>query len=325
MTISIKPTASGSTIEQDGSTVLSVESDRSVDIDSGTLHVDATNNKVGIGTSNPSSKLEVNGTITIGTGTGTYQAGVLGFSDINFGFSYRPPRAGLIAAHSFQTFNGTRILEITESGNVGIGCTPSTWTLNPAVEVEVGSGIWSSSAGSFSMFSGAYYNSGWKRANATTKAALIDINTSGVISTLTLTTTGAAGSAITWTSGPYVANGGTSWTTPSDERLKNITSEIEDGLNKVCSLRAVNFSWKQDNSNINHVGLIAQDVNQILPEAVNTGYKLDNDETEYLGIQYTDVIPLLVAAIKELKTENDTLKSQLSDLETRIQALENPS
>jgi hypothetical protein len=59
MTISIKPTASGSTIEQDGSTVLSVESDRSVDIDSGTLHVDATNNRVGIGTSIPQQKLTV--------------------------------------------------------------------------------------------------------------------------------------------------------------------------------------------------------------------------------------------------------------------------
>ena len=53
MTIAIKPTASGSTIEQDGSTVLSVESDRSVDIDSGTLHVDATNHNVGIGTTPP--------------------------------------------------------------------------------------------------------------------------------------------------------------------------------------------------------------------------------------------------------------------------------
>ena len=59
MTISIKPTASGSTIEQDGSTVLSVESDRSVDIDSGTLHVDATNNRVGINTSSPASSLHI--------------------------------------------------------------------------------------------------------------------------------------------------------------------------------------------------------------------------------------------------------------------------
>ena len=59
MTISIKPTASGSKIEQDGSTVLSVESDRSVDIDSGTLHVDATNNRVGINTSSPASSLHI--------------------------------------------------------------------------------------------------------------------------------------------------------------------------------------------------------------------------------------------------------------------------
>jgi hypothetical protein len=67
MTISIKPTASGSTIEQDGSTVLSIESDRSVDIDSGTLHVDATNNNVGIGTSSPTSKLQVNGASILGS------------------------------------------------------------------------------------------------------------------------------------------------------------------------------------------------------------------------------------------------------------------
>ena len=55
MTISIKPTASGSTIEQDGSTVLSIESDRSVDIDSGTLYVDSSQGKVGVGTTSVST------------------------------------------------------------------------------------------------------------------------------------------------------------------------------------------------------------------------------------------------------------------------------
>ena len=93
---------------------------------------------VGIGTSSPSSKLEVNGTITIGTGTGTYQAGVLGFSDTNFGFIYRPPRAGAIAAHSFQTFNGTRILEVTESGNVGIGTSIPSAKLHIATSASAG-------------------------------------------------------------------------------------------------------------------------------------------------------------------------------------------
>jgi len=104
------------------------------------MRIDSSGN-VGIGTSSPSSKLEVNGTITIGTGTGTYQAGVLGFSDTNFGFSYRPPRAGAIASHSFQTFNGTRILEITESGNVGIGTSsPASYYANNLV-VDIGSSV----------------------------------------------------------------------------------------------------------------------------------------------------------------------------------------
>lgn len=211
--------------------------------------------------------------------------------------------------------NSTERMRIASSGNVGIGCTPSTWTLNPALEVEVGSGIWSSSIGSNSMFSGAYYNSGWKHANGTTKPIKLDMDNTGVIRTATATSTATAGTAVSWTTGPYVANGGTSWTTASDERLKNIVGEIDNALNKVCSLRAVNFTWKHNNSNQNCVGLIAQEVNQVLPEAVNSIQQIDGDETEYLGIQYTDIIPLLVASIKELKAKNQAL-------ETRIQALE---
>ena len=58
--------------------------------------------------------------------------------------------------------------------------------------------------------------------------------------------------------------------------------------------------------------LIAQDVEAVLPEAVTKStLKGDETNTEYLGVAYTEVIPLLVAAIKELKAEVDSLKSQL--------------
>jgi FtsZ-binding cell division protein ZapB len=47
-----------------------------------------------------------------------------------------------------------------------------------------------------------------------------------------------------------------------------------------------------------------------------------NLDHNVLGMNYNEIIPLLTAGIKELKEENDTLKSQLSSLETRIQTLE---
>ena len=103
--------------------------------------------------------------------------------------------------------------------------------------------------------------------------------------------------------GVYVTWGATSWTGTSDERLKNITGEISDGLNKVEQLRAVEFTWKADDTNKDQVGLVAQDVQKVLPQAVS------EDNEGNLGVRYTEVIPLLVAAIKELKAEFDAYKA----------------
>jgi hypothetical protein len=111
--------------------------------------------------------------------------------------------------------------------------------------------------------------------------------------------------------GVYLSWGATSWTANSDSRLKNITGEIQNGLNKVCSLRAAEFTWKSDETAKPQVGLIAQDVQAVLPEVISTSKAIKGDDTEYLGVSYTEVIPLLVAAIKELKAEVDSLKSQL--------------
>jgi hypothetical protein len=116
------------------------------------------------------------------------------------------------------------------------------------------------------------------------------------------------------TAGPYVASGGTSWTNSSDERLKNITGEIQNGLTKVCSLRAAEFTWKSDESAKPQVGLIAQDVQAVLPQAVNQSVKNKDDQTEYLGVSYTDIIPLLVAAIKEQQ-------ALITQLQTDVAAL----
>ena len=96
--------------------------------------------------------------------------------------------------------------------------------------------------------------------------------------------------------GVYLASGGTSWTSASDEREKDIIEPISNAAQKVSTLRAVIGKYKTDEEGTRRSFLIAQDVQAVLPEAVNVG----TDDQQTLGVAYTDTIPLLVAAIKEL-------------------------
>jgi hypothetical protein len=106
--------------------------------------------------------------------------------------------------------------------------------------------------------------------------------------------------------GAFVANGGTSWTANSDERIKDIIEPITNAAAKVCGLRAVIGKYKTDEESKRRSFLIAQDVQAVLPEAVT----VQNDEIGTLGLAYTEVIPLLVAAIQELSAKVTALESK---------------
>jgi hypothetical protein len=116
--------------------------------------------------------------------------------------------------------------------------------------------------------------------------------------------------------GVQLNSGATSWTSNSDERLKNINSNIENAVDKLLTLRAVNFSWKSDLTNRENLGLIAQDVEEQFPQIVDKtelpkyGEEEQTDKTEYLGVRYTEMIPVLVKAIQELKAEINELKNK---------------
>jgi hypothetical protein len=110
--------------------------------------------------------------------------------------------------------------------------------------------------------------------------------------------------------GVYLASGGTSWTSASDERVKDIIEPIENATEKVSTLRSVIGKYKTDAEGTRRSFLIAQDVQAVLPEAV------DATNPDELGVNYTEVIPLLVAAIKEQQ-------ALIENLTTRLAALEN--
>ncbi len=109
----------------------------------------------------------------------------------------------------------------------------------------------------------------------------------------------------------------TAWSTTSDERLKTGIESIEDPLEKVLELNGVSFEWKDKEKydNARHIGFLAQEVEDVVPEVVNTG-------GDYYSVEYSQLTALLVEAIKELKKENDQLKARVDrveELETMIE------
>jgi hypothetical protein len=86
----------------------------------------------------------------------------------------------------------------------------------------------------------------------------------------------------------------------SDKRLKKNIKTVTSALDTVNALRGVTFEWKEGNGKA--IGLIAQEVQEVLPEIVST------DDNGYLGIRYTNVVGVLVEAIKELKADFEAYK-----------------
>ena len=94
----------------------------------------------------------------------------------------------------------------------------------------------------------------------------------------------------------------------SDERLKDNITPIDDPLAKVLSISGNTFDWNEKSNKSGHdVGLIAQEIEKVLPEAVTTR---DNG---YLAVDYHKVVPLLVEAIKDLSDKVEALEQKLSD------------
>jgi len=113
--------------------------------------------------------------------------------------------------------------------------------------------------------------------------------------------------------GVYLTNLGSSWNAVSDERKKTIVEPIENAAEKVSSLRAVIGYYNNDESQTRRPFLIAQDVQEVLPEAVN----IQDVETGTLGMSYTDTIPLLVAAIKEQQVIITQLQADVAALKAK--------
>ncbi len=103
----------------------------------------------------------------------------------------------------------------------------------------------------------------------------------------------------------------------SDERFKQNITAIESPLQKLLQISGVEYEMKTDEFSKMHftpgrqIGLLAQNVEKVVPEAVN-------EKDGYKGVDYARLVPLLIESIRELKKENDEQKKRIEQLELKV-------
>lgn len=113
----------------------------------------------------------------------------------------------------------------------------------------------------------------------------------------------------------------------SDRRDKTNIASLSYGLNEIMQLKPVSFNWKSNPKQDKKIGLIAQDLIEVLPEVVSTHENITSNknertksqqvEVERMGVYYSDLIPVLINAIKEqqaiIEIQNSKIEAQAAE------------
>ena len=109
----------------------------------------------------------------------------------------------------------------------------------------------------------------------------------------------------------------------SDIRKKNVIGEYKSGLDDIMKIKTYEYVYKDDLTKTKQVGVIAQELQKIFPNAVK------KDSKGYLSIRKDDMFYAVINAVKQLgtdvkalKEENELLKLQVKELTERIERLE---
>ncbi len=104
----------------------------------------------------------------------------------------------------------------------------------------------------------------------------------------------------------------------SDARMRKSVTNLGYGLSQVMQLRPVSFQWNESKDGRTHLGLIAQEVEKVIPEAIER----DKDPATALGMNYTSLVPVLIKAVQEQQTTLERKETEIKALNSRLAALE---
>jgi hypothetical protein len=264
-----------------------------------------TSGNVGIGTTNPNSRLDVDANTAANTtvlsltnsanwGWGTFldfrtpltNGGAVGLagrissvfeSSNNFALGFNTTGSGT---------NSERA-RITSTGALLVGTTDGSQNGGDGNKLIAGGAVWVINAGSNDGFS--YYNS-------SAAAYRFYVSANGTISATNTTI-----SAI------------------SDQRLKENVQDLDAGLDKIMALKPRKFDWKAGKGKDikGDRGFIAQEFEQVFPDLIDEWKDpAPEGEEPYKSVRQ-DLIPVLVKAIQELKAQNDDLRARVAQLEAK--------
>jgi hypothetical protein len=243
------------------------------------------------------------GELIVTAGAGIYANGSLGTSGqvlTSNASSVYWATAGVNTASTFSwtnnhTFNANLTIgsvgELILTAGAGIYANGSVGTSGQVLTSNASSVYWSTAAGG-----GGGATLSDETSSATTHYPAMSTTTSGSWSAAKVSTT-----KLYFTPSTGQLNA-TIFNSLSDKRVKKNIKTINDALNTVSSMRGVNFDWKETSTP--SIGLIAQEVEKLLPELVHTG---NNGEK---SVNYGGVVGVLVEAIKELTTRIEKLEGK---------------
>ena len=94
----------------------------------------------------------------------------------------------------------------------------------------------------------------------------------------------------------------------SDKRVKENIKTIDNALEKVTKLRGVSYTRKDINDKSTKIGVIAQEVLEVLPEVVN------QDDKGMYSVAYGNIVGVLIEAVKEQQKQINELTNIIDKL-----------
>ena len=296
---------------------------------------------VGIGTMSPAQRLEVEGKVKVTGSSGKYESSIFfcentgdggavyGKSSSNSGvYGYSTTGTGVYgnSVSSYGMYghstSGTGVYGSSSSGyaayfsgkgyfsgNVGIG------TESPVTKLDINGDMNISNPGDGNVILNLGLERSWQfrqlGSGPGTALELTSMSGSGN-KNFVINTAGYVGIGMTNPSYKLDVNGtihANNVSEVSDARLKRDISSIDNALEKITSLRGINFKWIDEENDDNfQIGVIAQDVEDVFPEVVLT------DEQGYKSVAYGKLVAPLIEAIKEQQEQIEALKKEIEEL-----------
>src|ERR1700752_831956 len=289
--------------------------------------------RLGIRTAVPGKEIHMNASDTptvrfdqSGAGGFTPQVWDIGANEANF--FVRDLTAGSRLPFRIRPGAPTSSIDISATGNVGIGTDKAIHKLDVAGPMTIGTGFPSSVnvpanglivQGGVGIGTSAPKHKLDVAGNATigsSYSAVTSVPANGLL------VQGGVGIGTTTPDQTLTVNGnaskpgGGSWEVFSDERLKNVKGAFTSGLRAVMRLQPIRYEYKPDNAlglkmAGERIGFSAQEVKEVIPQAVST------NEQGYLTVNNDPIIWTMLNAIKEQQKEIQELKRQVRRLRTK--------